>query len=121
MTQRDRQTSARNPGEPPREGRSRNDAPSADAAAAVKVATLIWEQVFRTAAPDERERLLSLARRQGIVFAHQLPTSRSTSNLDRPVHVQVLSGRLEGWTPLRVQPIAARDADVDPIQRDSVA
>jgi len=121
MTQRDRQTSARNPGEPPREGRSRNDAPSADAAAAVKVATLVWEQVFRTAAPDERERLLSLARRQGIVFAHQLPNSRSTSNLERPVHVQVLNGRLEAWTPLRVQPITARDADLDPIQRDAVA
>src|SRR6266851_3957954 len=120
MTQRDRQTSARNSGGPPRDGRSRNDAPGAEAPAEVKVATLLWEQVYRAAAPDERERLLSLARHQGIVFAHQLPTSKSTSPGERPVHVQVLNGRLEGWTPLRVQPIAARDADLDPIQRDAV-
>jgi hypothetical protein len=121
MTQRDRQASAQNTPAALREARSRTGALLPEAAAAVKFPAPVWEQIFRAAAPAERERLLALAGRQGVLFSHQLPDSPGVSNGDHPAHAQVLSGRLDHWTPVRVQPITPRDAELDANQREAVA
>jgi hypothetical protein len=121
MTQRDRQASARNIDTPPPEARSWSGSLSTEATAAAQAPALLWERIFRAAAPDEQERLLSLARQQGVLFSYQLPPSRGAANGDQPAHAQVLSGRLDCWAPVRVQPFALHDADLDPIQREAVA
>src|SRR5205085_543002 len=83
----------------------------------------------RSASPAQQVELLSLAGRQGLLYAHQLPAlpngSRHPPPADTPPAVAVLSPFLAGQTaalaPVRVPAVAVADTDLDDRQRDAVA
>jgi hypothetical protein len=117
MTPRDRKASARLQAAPLQEQRSHSDAPSAELAAVIRS----LERIFQNAAPEERERLLALAREQGLLFSHQLPATPTDQNGTYSPLAQLLNGRQTNWLPLRVQPIEPEDLELDAAQRDAVA
>src|SRR5438876_376567 len=56
---------------------------------------MLWEDFYRSASPAQQMELLSLAGRQGLLYAHQLPAlpngSRHPPPADTPPAVAVLS------------------------------
>jgi hypothetical protein len=69
--------------------------------------------------------LLALARRQGVLYAHQLPPLTNGANPPaegwRQLLTRLLAGQTEGLEPLRVPPAAPGEAPLDDVQRDVVA
>jgi hypothetical protein len=117
MTPSDRKASARLQDASPRDQRVHGDAPSTELTA---VATSL-QRILQNAAPDDRDRLLALARVQGLIFGHQLPsTPVEPSEFDSAL-VRVLNGRHVDWLPLRVQSLEPEDLELDVVQRDAVA
>jgi len=82
-----------------------------------------WEDLFRGATPAQQSELLSLAARQGVLYAHQLPPVASNGAADPNRHflAQLLAGRSEELDPVRPRPIEVTDAALDDIQREAVA
>ncbi len=84
-----------------------------------------WDQVFRSASPEQQQELLALARRQGLLYAHQLPPLRNGTHPPtegaRPIVTRLLAGRTEGLVPLRVPPALAGELPLDDLQREAVA
>jgi hypothetical protein len=113
MTQRDRQGLPQIYDVPPRDGY-----PCSPAAEAVAPS---WQQIFRSASLAERERLLGLARQQGILFSHQWSHSVADPIDGQTPLAQVLSGRNATWAPLRIRPVDVADGELDPLQREAVA
>src|SRR4051794_3654856 len=74
----------------------------------------LWEDVFRSASPSQQTELLSLAGRQGLLYAHQLPRAgngaRPQTASDDLRGLQVLSrllqGQLADLEPSRAEPVA---------------
>src|SRR5205085_12652265 len=64
-----------------------------------------------------------LARRQGLLYAHQLQPAANgrPSDAGRQLLAQLLSGRIEGLEPLCPDPVEPLDPDLDHDQRDAVA
>ncbi|MCI0457065.1 MAG: AAA domain-containing protein [Gemmataceae bacterium] len=89
----------------------------------------LWEDVFRSASPAQQKELLSLAGKQGLLYAHQLPPatngSRPQSSPDDPRGLQLLARLLQGQTdelqPIRPEPLDPFDRALDPRQRQAVA
>jgi hypothetical protein len=82
----------------------------------------LWEDLFRGATPAQQRELLDLARRQGVLYAHQLPPSNgSTGDRTRSLLGHVLAGQTRDLAPVRAAPVAVTDADLDDCQRDAVA
>src|SRR6266511_4307366 len=73
----------------------------------------LWEDVFRSASPAQQKELLSLAGKQGLLYAHQLPQghngTRPQNSADDPRGLQLLSHLLQGQTdelhPVRPEPV----------------
>lgn len=83
-----------------------------------------WEDLFRTASPEQQQELLALARRQGVLYAHQLPApngSHAPAEGWRPLLTRLLAGQTDGLEPLRVPPAPPGDVPLDEAQRDAVA
>jgi hypothetical protein len=125
MTQRDRHVSGGVSDVPLKEvpGSDRT-APGATADGAAP-GPLPWEELFRSASPEQQQELLALARRQGVVYAHQLPPQNNGSHAPagggRTVLTRLLAGQTEGLQPLRVPPAAPGEAPLDDLQREAVA
>jgi hypothetical protein len=97
------------------------------AAAAGPVAPALppWEDLFRSASPEQQQELLALARRQGVLYAHQLPPLTNGAHPPaegwRQLLARLLAGQAEGLEPLRVPPAVPGEAPLDEVQRDAVA
>jgi hypothetical protein len=79
--------------------------------------------LFGGASAAEQSALLSLAARQGVVYAHQLPTPTNGTRipLARPLLPQILAGHLDALEPLRAETVEIGDPELDLIQREAVA
>jgi hypothetical protein len=112
MTQRDRQASGGVFGTAP---------PAPPGSAAVPPAPL-WEELFANATPAQQQELLTLARQQGVLYAHQLPPPNGSS-ADRPRRLlnRLLTGPVPDLEPVRAAPGTPTDPDLDESQRDAVA
>ncbi len=133
MTQRERQASsglsatarapvAGGPAGPP--------APSRPAAAPDAHPSTLWEDVFHNATPAQQQELLTLASRQGLLHAHQLPAPANGSRPHAPAPndpraLTLLSHLLQGQTselkPVLPAPFEPNDTDLDDSQRQAVA
>jgi hypothetical protein len=84
-----------------------------------------WEDLFRSASPEQQQELLALARRQGVLYAHQLPPMTNGAHPPaegwRELLTRLLAGQTEGLDPLRAPPAAPGDAPLDDVQREAVA
>jgi hypothetical protein len=85
--------------------------------------------VFRSASPAQQDELLSLARRQGLLYFHQFPPqangTRPAAHADEPGARQVLqrllNGHVQDLEPARPAPVPVFDAALDDFQREAVA
>src|SRR5438128_2280255 len=100
--------------------------PSRPASAADNVQPLNWEEFFRHISPAQQGELLSLAGRQGILYAHQLPPSSNgkASGLDL-IHSwnrlnQLLAGNTRDLVSVREETLTSIDAELDGVQRQAV-
>jgi len=86
-----------------------------------------WEDLYRCASPAQQQELLTLAGKQGLLYAHQLPapntSSRVVSDDSRGTRLlsQALHGHLEDLPAVTVEPVAVSDTALDALQRDAVA
>src|SRR4051794_23838765 len=118
MTQRERQPSAgatlapRSASAPPRGGGS---------AHAGEPTVLPWEDLYRSAPPAQQSELLALAAQQGLLYAHQLPTSDpAVLKQRRALLSQLLAGKTD-LAPVPSRPVDILDRDLDAAQREAVA
>jgi hypothetical protein len=83
----------------------------------------LWEDVFRNASAAQQQELLSLAGRQGVLYAHQLPAPSGgvSTGRQRQLLTRLLNGHIGELEPVRTTPVAVLDTDLDPIQREGVA
>jgi hypothetical protein len=88
-----------------------------------------WGELFRTVPDAEQEQLLALARRQGLLYLHQLPphgngtaTAKSAEpNETDQLLAVLLSGQTNALEVVRARRMAAIDPGLDAIQREAVA
>jgi len=84
-----------------------------------------WEDLFRSASPAQQQELMTLARRQGVLYAHQLPAvsngSHDPAEGCRRLLMRLLAGETEGIEPLRVPPALPGEVPLDDLQREAVA
>lgn len=95
------------------------------APAPASIPPLPWEDIFHAAPPALQQELLDLARRQGVLYVHQLPRERN----GRPAETgsgpaaltSLLAGDVQAWEPVRPDPTTVRAAGLDAAQREAVA
>lgn len=83
-----------------------------------------WERVYANVTPAEQERLLALARAQGVVHSHQLPAPANgvaAAERCRRLTAAALAGQTADWQPVRPSAPELFDADLDGPQREAVA
>src|SRR5262249_49179458 len=80
-----------------------------------------WDDLFHIASPAQQQDLLALARRQRVVYGHQLPPANGTSDRARYLLGRLLEGHTQDLEPVRAVPGNVTDADLDEGQRDAVA
>jgi hypothetical protein len=93
-------------------------------ACAVNGHTTSWEDIYHAANSDQQQQLLALARRQGLVYAHQLPATNGHKPPEASVTVAKLTRLLEGdgdLPPADPQPIQMLDEHLDRMQQEAVA
>lgn len=84
-----------------------------------------WEEMFRGIGPDRQHELLALARRQGILYAHQLP--KNGNGHAAPVQanphrlLNLLSGKTSDLDPIVPTAVELCDTALDEVQREAVA
>src|SRR5438445_11207905 len=66
-----------------------------------------WEDLYRALSADQQRELLSLAERQGIVYAHQLPGAANGTAVDRDrqLFARILSGAVAELQLLYAEPV----------------
>lgn len=101
-------------------------APRTESAPALASAPPIpWEALYGNASPALQRELISLARQQGLLYAHQLPPERNGGATDadaaRAVLTSLLSGQTREIEPSRPDVLAVRDEALDAGQREAVA
>lgn len=106
---------------------------AANGAAGVDVAadrssTFSWDDWFRHASVAQRADALGLARQQGVIYPHQLPTGangvKSTSPKDietNPIVSRLLAGKGEALPRLYLDSLTYFDGELDELQRQAVA
>jgi AAA domain len=84
--------------------------------------SLRWEEFYLGLAPAKQQELLSLARQQGLLYAHQLQPAGNGGPPDvgRQLLGQLFSGRTDGLQPLCPDSIESLDPELDADQRDAV-
>jgi len=83
-----------------------------------------WEEAYRAATSTQRTELLALARRQGLIYAHQLPPANGHKPQEDSETLATLTGLLEGRAdlpPSSPQPTEVYDEGLDRMQREAVA
>src|SRR5919201_3280219 len=81
--------------------------------------TLAWEELYLTLPPAQQQELLTLAERQGILYAPQLPAPGNATPLEpeRRLLAQLLRGQIDGLQPVCPGPVAVFDSQLDAVQR----
>jgi hypothetical protein len=90
---------------------------------------LLWEHIYHSASPDQQAELLSLASREGILYAHQLPALANGSrnptcdpvSSAQSVLAQFLNGEFHVPAPVVGPPLTPHDSALDACQREAVA
>ena len=81
-----------------------------------------WEDLYRSATPEQQAELLALAARQGLVYAHQLPAADPTApGQRRQLLSQLLVGKPHDLQPVAVPSVEVGDEALDETQREAVA
>lgn len=87
-----------------------------------------WETLYQNAPPAQQQELLSLAARQGLLYAHQLPALPNGSRPAFPAETatrallpRLLAGHCTDLEPAPVRTIAFHDTALDAAQREAVA
>src|SRR5262245_29919580 len=77
-----------------------------------------WDELFRSLPAGQRQELLTLARRQGLLYAHQLPAAGNGTPADhaRTLFARLLAGRTEDLEPVYAPPVDVTDPGLDPDQ-----
>ncbi|MBM4070028.1 MAG: hypothetical protein FJ271_13910 [Planctomycetes bacterium] len=91
--------------------------------------SLQWDELFLHATPAQRSELLSLARKQGLLYAHQLPVyangKKSVTHHDDHGQLRALSNLAtvppERWQPVEPVDFVPIDESLDAGQRQAVA
>jgi hypothetical protein len=102
------------------------DAPSRPVpqAEAAPAAATSWEEIYRGVPEAQQTELLALARRQGLLYGHQLPPARNggtaRAEAGRQLLDHLLAGHIDGLEPVRPELLDFRDGALDPAQRDAV-
>jgi hypothetical protein len=124
MTQRERQASGGVFDAPPKEVRAADRRPPAQAAPAAAGFPL-WEELYRGASPAQQTELLALAERQGVVYAHQLPSPANGSppspDRARQLLTRLLAGQTDALPPFRAPAAPPGAVPLDEVQREAVA
>src|SRR5260370_34354490 len=100
--------------------------PGADNASA---RALLWEDFYRSASPAQQVELLSLAGRQGVLYAHQLPAAGNGSRppvpdaAPGPLHLlpHLLSGQTPDLGPGRPPSVVGHDTALDAGPQEAAA
>src|SRR4051812_11718490 len=119
MTQRERPASgAVSAAAPPApSGRGTSRPPSAVDTTPERLSS--WQELFPNLPPDQQNRLLALARSQGVIYAAQLPAAPSGNGSDR---VRAFLARLSGdLAPVCPTPTEFFDTELDSDQREAVS
>src|SRR2546422_11495711 len=71
----------------------------------------VWEDLYGAISPEQQRELLSLAERQGVLYAHQLPVKPNGAALEatRPLLAGMLNGDVAELLPLHAKPIEIGD------------
>lgn len=82
-----------------------------------------WETLYRSVPAAQQSELLRLARRQGVLYSHQLPAPGTPVLPDR---ARQLLAQLDALTELDLEPVRGEcpplvDEALDPVQREAVA
>ncbi len=80
-----------------------------------------WDGVFQTLTPEERSVLLTLAGRQGLLHAHQIPISRNGTASAPEDIARIMDGDLGDVEPVRPDEVPIFDTALDDAQRGAVA
>jgi hypothetical protein len=88
-----------------------------------------WEQLYRSASPEQQADLLALASRQGLLYTHQLPPFPSTARTQAPAEEprtwnllgKILAGEVKHLEPVRSAAAVVVDTALDDGQRRAVA
>jgi len=90
---------------------------------------MLWEDFYRSASPAQQVELLSLAARQGLLYAHQFPSTNNGTKAKvpepsaGPLHLlaNVLEGHTQDLAAVFPPPVAVHDIELDAGQREAVA
>jgi hypothetical protein len=83
-----------------------------------------WEEIYSSATPAQQQELLALARRQGLIYTHQLPARQigtAAPPEQRSLVRQLLSGEIAEPEPVSASLIDYYDTALDAVQREAVA
>src|SRR5262245_16342047 len=81
----------------------------------------LWEDLYHSVPPAQQTELLALAARQGLLYAHQLPTPDPTTlNQRRQLLPQLLTGKV-ALAAVCIRPVDVMDEGLDAAQREAVA
>jgi hypothetical protein len=81
----------------------------------------VWEDLFCRIAADQQVQLLELARRQGLLYLHQLPQPNGRRTEPAPERLaQILLGRIENLPAVSRPPVEIANELLDPDQREAV-
>ncbi|HKB37081.1 MAG TPA: AAA domain-containing protein, partial [Gemmataceae bacterium] len=81
----------------------------------------LWEDLYHSVPPAQQTELLALAARQGLLYAHQLPTPDPTTlNQRRQLLPQLLNGKVD-LAAVCIRPVDVMDEGLDAAQREAVA
>jgi hypothetical protein len=81
-----------------------------------------WEEAYHNASAKERQELLALVQRQGLLYQHQLPPTSNGSGGEHARHFfgKLLAGQLADLESSPLLPITWVDEALDERQRDAV-
>jgi hypothetical protein len=82
----------------------------------------LWEELLHAADPAQRQQLLELAARQGVLYTPQItpPPNGSLKPIQRPLLAALLAGPVPHLEPVRLVPGEPLDSALDSAQREAV-
>src|SRR5262249_14565509 len=82
-----------------------------------------WEELYQAIPSDQQHELFSLAERQGVLYAHQLPAVSNGSDNDpnRQLFARLVAGSVTDLRPLSAPPVPVDDTELDAAQREAVS
>src|SRR4051812_47214424 len=80
-----------------------------------------WDEWFAHAGQGQREEMLALAARQGVIYASQFPTlvngrSKSAPEISPHACMRLLSAKAEELAPVETETVAILDQELDAAQ-----